>query len=145
MKYLLFTIHFIFINYLFSQTYWQQKVDYTISVELDDINHYLYANETFVYTNNSPDDLNEIYIHLWPNAYKNEKTALAKQQYKNGNKVIHIITILERIILFFPYLLKCLKIQQENKTFPIKFDFVFEYQLIYFYYFLYILKFLFLN
>jgi len=73
---------------MFCQKYWQQKVDYTISVELDDVNHYLKANETFVYTNNSPNDLNEIYIHLWPNAYKNEKTALAKQQYKNGKKIL---------------------------------------------------------
>ena len=57
---------------------------------------------------------------------------------KNGNKVIHIITILERIILFFPYLLMCLKIQQENKTFPIRLDFVFESLLVYVYYFVYI-------
>ncbi len=88
MKYLLFSTFFLFINSINSQKYWQQKVDYTISVELDDVNHYLNANETFVYTNNSPNDLNEIYIHLWPNAYKNKETALAEQQYKSGEKIL---------------------------------------------------------
>ena len=88
MKYLLLSTFFLVINSINSQKYWQQKVDYTISVKLDDVNHYLNANETFVYTNNSPNDLNEIYIHLWPNAYKNKETALAKQQYKSGEKIL---------------------------------------------------------
>ena len=88
MKYLLLSTFVLLIDTISGQEYWQQKVDYTISVELDDVNHYLNANETFVYTNNSPNDLNEIYIHLWPNAYKNKETALAKQQYKSGEKIL---------------------------------------------------------
>mgnify|MGYP000043837379 FL=1 len=58
---------------------WQQEVNYTIQVTLDDQSHMLRGSEEFVYTNNSPATLNSIYIHLWPNAYKNSKTALAKQ------------------------------------------------------------------
>jgi len=53
---------------------WQQEVNYTIQVTLDDQSHMLRGSEEFVYTNNSPATLNSLYIHLWPNAYKNSKT-----------------------------------------------------------------------
>ena len=70
----------------FSQTsYWQQKVDVTIDVRLDDSLHFLHANESIVYTNNSPDELAFIYIHLYPNAYKNVRTAFANQMVENGS------------------------------------------------------------
>lgn len=71
---------------LFSQTYWQQEVNYTIQVKLNDKNHTLSAFEEFEYVNNSPNTLDKIYVHLWPNAYRNGKTALAKQKYKDGEK-----------------------------------------------------------
>ena len=67
-----------------AQTYWQQEVNYTIEVTLDDRHHRLRGYETFRYTNNSPDVLNELYIHLWPNAYRDGSTALAKQLYQDG-------------------------------------------------------------
>jgi len=63
---------------------WQQEVNYTIKVTLDDQSHILRGSEEFVYTNNSPATLNSLYIHLWPNAYKNKNTALAKQLMMSG-------------------------------------------------------------
>ena len=63
---------------------WQQEVNYTIQVTLDDQSHMLRGSEEFVYTNNSPATLNSLCIHLWPNAYKNSKTALAKQLMMSG-------------------------------------------------------------
>ena len=74
---------------LHSQNYWQQEVNYKIQVTLDDENHSLYADEEFQYINNSPDTLKELYIHLWPNAYKDRNSALAKQSYKNGNDELY--------------------------------------------------------
>ena len=68
----------------FSQ-YWQQKVDYTIDVTLNDREKTLDAFEKIVYTNNSPDTLHFIWFHLWPNAYKNDKTAFSDQQLELGN------------------------------------------------------------
>ncbi|MCB0429516.1 MAG: M1 family metallopeptidase [Flavobacteriales bacterium] len=68
------------------KTYFQQSVDYTIHVSLDDVNHMLSANETVVYTNHSPDTLRELYFHIWPNAYKNNETALGKQLVDQGNR-----------------------------------------------------------
>ncbi|NOZ08525.1 MAG: M1 family metallopeptidase [FCB group bacterium] len=64
--------------------YFQQDVAYDIQVTLDDENHTLSANERLEYTNNSPDTLNFIWFHLWPNAYKDNTTALARQMLKNG-------------------------------------------------------------
>src|SRR5688572_20973950 len=64
--------------------YFQQEVNYTIHVKLDDVKHELTGDETMEYINNSPDELTFIYIHLWPNAYKNNHTALAKQLVENG-------------------------------------------------------------
>ena len=87
LKIILFILLFPFV--LQSQDYWQQEVNYTISVTLDDENHFLYANEEFEYINNSPDTLRELYIHLWPNAYKDRNSALAKQMYKNGNDELY--------------------------------------------------------
>lgn len=68
-----------------AQDYWQQEVNYTIDVKLDDVNHRLSAQESFEYINNSPDALSKIYVHLWPNAYKDGNTALGKQQYEGGD------------------------------------------------------------
>jgi len=70
----------------FSQTsYWQQKVDVTIDVRLDDSLHFLHGDEKIVYANNSPDELTYIYFHLYPNAYKNVRTAFANQMVENGS------------------------------------------------------------
>ncbi|MCF8202291.1 MAG: M1 family metallopeptidase [Crocinitomicaceae bacterium] len=71
----------------FSQ-YFQQDVSYQIEVKLDDKNHFLSGFETLTYKNNSPQTLTEIYMHVWPNAYKNKETALAQQLKRNeGNKL----------------------------------------------------------
>ena len=60
--------------------YFQQDVDYDINVTLNDKEHTLSAYEKLNYKNNSPDTLNFIWFHIWPNAYKNDSTAFAKQK-----------------------------------------------------------------
>ena len=67
-------------------SYWQQNVDYEINVTLDDVNHALDGSLAMRYTNNSPDELAFIWIHLWPNAYKNTKTAFARQKFEQGSQ-----------------------------------------------------------
>ncbi len=69
--------------------YFQQEVNYTLTVKLDDQNHFLSGYETLIYTNNSPDALDKVYMHLWPNAYKNKNTALAKQLARDRNFVLY--------------------------------------------------------
>lgn len=63
----------------FSQSYFQQKVNYSLDVTLHDKVHELSAFEMVEYTNNSSDTLRFLYFHLWPNAYSSNKTDLAKQ------------------------------------------------------------------
>ncbi|QIL75758.1 M1 family metallopeptidase [Hymenobacter sp. HDW8] len=67
-------------------SYWQQEVNYSIDVTLDDRQHTLTAQEEIQYTNNSPDQLTFIWFHLWPNAYRDNTTAFAKQQLRNGSR-----------------------------------------------------------
>ena len=59
--------------------YWQQEADFDIRVALDDNTHSLKGFETIRYTNHSPDTLTWLYIHCWPNAYKDQTTALYQQ------------------------------------------------------------------
>ncbi len=59
--------------------YFQQRVNYRIQVTLDDRNKMLHGYLQLTYHNHSPDTLSFIWFHLWPNAYKNDSTALARQ------------------------------------------------------------------
>ena len=69
-----------------SQTgYWQQEVQYTIDVSLNDADHTLNGFEKIKYTNHSPDTLRFIWFHIWPNAYKNDRTAFTDQELENGS------------------------------------------------------------
>ncbi len=63
---------------------WQQRVNYNIEVSLNDSDHTLDGVVKMEYYNNSPDTLTFIWIHLWPNAYKNDRTAFSDQLLKNG-------------------------------------------------------------
>lgn len=67
------------------QVYWQQEVNYSIDVSLNDQEHTLTGFEKIDYTNHSPDTLTFIWFHLWPNAYKNDQTAYSNQSLENGN------------------------------------------------------------
>ncbi len=81
-----FLFFFLFLqNQALSQTekYFQQEVNYKINVTLNDVDHSLIGDIEMEYINNSPDNLSFIYMHLWPNAFKNTKTAFAKQKIED--------------------------------------------------------------
>lgn len=65
--------------------YWQQQVSYVIDVSLNDKEKTLDGFEKITYVNNSPDTLAYIWFHLWPNAYKNDRTALSEQLLQNDD------------------------------------------------------------
>ena len=77
---------------LSAQSYFQQQVDYRINVRLDDVKHELHAYEEFDYLNNSPQTLDTLWIHLWPNAYKDPSTALCKQLDTQNDFGLHFAT-----------------------------------------------------
>ncbi len=81
---LIFSLLFLWF-FSYSQTpYWQQHLDYTIDISLNDKDNSLTGFEKIIYTNNSPDTLTYIWFHLWPNAYKNDRTAFSEQKLQNG-------------------------------------------------------------
>lgn len=79
-------INISIISPVLAQTYFQQELKYKIEVKLDDKAHKLIANEEIIYINNSSQYLTEIWMHIWPNAYKNDKSAFAKQQLMQNQK-----------------------------------------------------------
>ncbi|MBA3705781.1 MAG: M1 family peptidase, partial [Bacteroidetes bacterium] len=93
---LLFFISALFPFISSAQAYFQQEVNYTISVKLDDVKNELTADERIEYINNSPSQLTFIYMHLWPNAYKDNTTALAKEFLKRGERKFYYSTAGER-------------------------------------------------
>jgi Peptidase family M1 domain len=63
------------------KNYWQQKVDYKMSIIVDDKTQKLTGEETITYTNNSPDGLNYLWLQLDQNLFdKNSDTYKTKQQ-----------------------------------------------------------------
>jgi len=69
-----------------SQRYFQQEVNYKIHATLNDNMHALSCFETIDYKNNSPDTLEFLYFHLWPNAYSDNNTQLAKELFKRDGR-----------------------------------------------------------
>lgn len=50
--------------------YWQQDVHYLITAEIIDSLNIINGEETLIYTNNSPDDLDYVFFHLYQNAFE---------------------------------------------------------------------------
>ena len=50
--------------------YWQQHVDYTMTIEVDEKNNQYSGRQTLIYTNNSPDVLEKVFYHLYFNAFQ---------------------------------------------------------------------------
>ena len=74
MRNIFYTLAFLIgITSVYSQNnfeYWQQHVDYTMDVKMD-VNTFNYGGtQKLIYTNNSPDDLERVFYHLFYNAFQ---------------------------------------------------------------------------
>ncbi|NUN99601.1 MAG: M1 family metallopeptidase [Saprospiraceae bacterium] len=67
------------------QPYFQQEVNYRIIATLNDTTHTLRATLDLEYINHSPDTLSELWLHLWPNAFRDRNTAYARQALRMNN------------------------------------------------------------
>ncbi len=68
---------------LAQQPYFQQKITYKIDAQLLEKDKAIKGNLQLTYLNQSPDTLQFIWFHIWPNAYSGEQTALALQLEKD--------------------------------------------------------------
>ncbi len=97
MKYFFLLLGSIALLNTFGQkTYFQQQVNTTIEVTLDDKNHFLNGVEEIEYINNSKDNLTYIILHIWPNAYRDNGSALATQLDENGEIAFHFADAIDR-------------------------------------------------
>ena len=69
-RYLLFLLLFCYCISVKSQKYWQQSVDYKMTVDVDVKTFKYNGQQTLVYTNNSPDTISKVFYHLFYNAFK---------------------------------------------------------------------------
>ena len=53
-----------------AENYWQQDVDYTLTVELNSSDRTISGKMSLLYTNNSPDELDHLFFRLAPNAMR---------------------------------------------------------------------------
>lgn len=65
--------------------YWQQRADYVIDVELDDVNQRISGKETVTYKNLSPDTLNYIWLQIDQNIFAKDSDAVTTQTAPNFN------------------------------------------------------------
>ena len=55
----------------FSQdSYWQQNIKYDMNIDFDHESHQFDIHQEITYTNNSPDELSKVYMHLFYNAFQ---------------------------------------------------------------------------
>jgi hypothetical protein len=72
-----------------ANSYFQQKLDYKIKARLDDVTHTVLGNVEILYTNQSSNNLDTIWFHLWPNAYSGRNTPLCKQKLNNRDASLY--------------------------------------------------------
>ena len=70
MKKTLLTLIFSLFTLTLSAQYWQQKVDYKMTVDLDPSTAQYKGTQKLVYTNNSPETLHKVFYHLYFNAFQ---------------------------------------------------------------------------
>jgi hypothetical protein len=71
--------------------YWQQDVSYEIKASLNDETDLISGEMSLVYTNNSPDELTQLYFHVYqnmfePNSYKNQFAGKADGKQEEWQK-----------------------------------------------------------
>ena len=55
---------------VFSQSSWQQHVEYSMDIKMDVSNFTFKGDQKLIYTNNSPDTIRKVYYHLFFNAFR---------------------------------------------------------------------------
>ena len=65
-----FCFLFCFPLVVFSQSSWQQHVEYSMDIKMDVSDFTFKGDQKLIYTNNSPDTIRKVYYHLFFNAFR---------------------------------------------------------------------------
>jgi hypothetical protein len=68
-----------------AQSDWQQSLQYDLRIKFNPPEKSLDASMKLLYVNHSPDTLGFIWFHVWPNAYRNDRTLYTEQLLENGD------------------------------------------------------------
>jgi hypothetical protein len=72
-----------------AQPAWQQGLQYHLQARLDVQQQALDGRMELSYSNHSPDTLHFIWLHVWPNAYRNDRTSYSDQLLENGKTAFY--------------------------------------------------------
>ena len=67
--------------------YWQQDVHYLITAEIIDTLNMINGKQTLIYTNNSPDNLEYVFFHLYANAFEPDSYL---DKFRKSNKMLTV-------------------------------------------------------
>lgn len=70
--------------------YWMNRADYTIHASLSPATKMVRGSETIVYTNNSPDDLSTVVVHLHQNLHQEGVVRNRPQKLTGGVNLTHV-------------------------------------------------------
>jgi len=70
-------------NTITTPGYWQQHVDYTMTVDVNVETFQYKGQQKAIYTNNSPDVLNKVFYHLYFNAFDLKVVLFTKVALQN--------------------------------------------------------------
>ena len=85
MKKTLISLFLFFILTARGQSDWKQSLQYDIHVHFNPAEKSMDALMNLSYTNHSPDTILFIWFHVWPNAYRNDRTLYSDQLLENGD------------------------------------------------------------
>ena len=102
-----------------SAQYWQQKVDYTMNVELDAETADYSGSQKLIYTNNSPESLSKVFYHLYFNAFQ-PGSDMAIRLKNGGDRNGRFKIDLDSLNVFQSGYLKVSSLKQNGKPVQIK-------------------------
>lgn len=79
-----------------SPSYWQQQIDYEMSITLKAPQDLLTGKQVITYTNHSPDTLQTLYFHLIPNALSSNKTPYVQQRIQESSRRLYFSDLSDR-------------------------------------------------
>ncbi len=74
------------------QTDWKQSLRYDFHIKFYPVEKSLDVRMKLLYSNHSPDTISFMWFHLWPNAYRNDRTSYSEQLIENGDTRFYFST-----------------------------------------------------